>query len=89
MLQMQQWMRVKDLMDFLSLFRSSSQTRLSLLLLSFPLLLATSDDILLTGVGTDDGDPLLMTSYRSEVGGLAAGFAVLGTLARSGLINIH
>jgi hypothetical protein len=52
-------------------------------------LIATSDEeILLTGGGPDDGDPLLMTSYRSEVDGLAAGLAVLGTLARSGLINI-
>jgi uncharacterized protein YozE (UPF0346 family) len=30
-----------------------------------------------------------MTSYRSELGGLAAGLAVLGTLAPSGLINIR
>jgi uncharacterized protein YozE (UPF0346 family) len=51
---------------------------------------STSDeDILLTGGGPDDGDPLLMTSYRSELGGLSAGLAVLGTLARSGLINIR
>jgi hypothetical protein len=47
------------------------------------------DDILLTGGGPDGGDPLLMTSYPSEVGGLAAGLAVVGTLARSGLINIR
>jgi hypothetical protein len=52
--------------------------------------IATSDeDILLTGGGQDDGDPLLITSYRSEFGGLSAGLAVLGTLARSGLINIR
>jgi uncharacterized protein YozE (UPF0346 family) len=30
-----------------------------------------------------------MTSYRSELGGLAAGLAVLGTLERPGLINIR
>jgi hypothetical protein len=30
-----------------------------------------------------------MTSYRSEVGGLAAGLEVLDTLARSGIINIR
>jgi uncharacterized protein YozE (UPF0346 family) len=52
--------------------------------------IATSDEyILLTGGVPDDGDPLLMTSYRSELGGLATGLAVLGTLARSGLINIR
>jgi hypothetical protein len=42
----------------------------------------------LTGGGPDGGDHLLMSSYHSELGGLAAGLAVLGTLARSGLINI-
>jgi hypothetical protein len=43
--------------------------------------IATSDDeMLLTGGGPDDGDPLLMTTYRSELGGLAAGLVVLGTL---------
>jgi uncharacterized protein YozE (UPF0346 family) len=52
--------------------------------------IATSDeDILLTGGRPDDGDPLLVPSYRSELGGLAAELAVLGTLARSGLINIR
>jgi hypothetical protein len=30
-----------------------------------------------------------MTSYKSELGGLAAGLAVLGTLVRSGLLNIR
>jgi ribonuclease HI len=51
--------------------------------------IATSEeDLLITGGGLDDGDPLLMTSSRSELGGLAAGLAVLGTLTRSGLINI-
>jgi hypothetical protein len=29
-----------------------------------------------------------MQSYRSELGGVAAGLAVLGTLSRSGIINI-
>jgi hypothetical protein len=53
-------------------------------------MIATSDeDNLLRGGGPDDGDPLLMPSYLSELGGLAAGLAVLGTLARSGLINIR
>jgi hypothetical protein len=53
-------------------------------------IIATSkEDILLTGGGLDDGDPLFMTSYRSELGGLAAVVAVLGTLAWLGLINIR
>jgi hypothetical protein len=52
--------------------------------------IATSEEeILLTGGGPDDGDPLIMTSYRSELGGLSAGLAVLGTLAWSGIINIR
>jgi hypothetical protein len=50
--------------------------------------IATSEEeILLTGGGLDDGEPLLMTSYRLELGGLSSGLAVLGTLARLGLIN--
>jgi hypothetical protein len=46
------------------------------------------EDILLKGGGTDDGDLFLMQSYRSELGGVEAGLTVLGTLSRSGLINI-
>jgi hypothetical protein len=46
------------------------------------------EDILLQGGGPDDGDIFLMQSYRSELGGVAAGLAVLGTLSRYGLINI-
>jgi hypothetical protein len=46
------------------------------------------EDILLQGGGPDDGNIFLMQSYRSELGGVAAGLAVLGTLSRSGLINI-
>jgi hypothetical protein len=50
---------------------------------------ATEDeDILLQVGGPDNGDLLLMQSYRSELGGVAAGLALLGTLRRSGLINI-
>jgi hypothetical protein len=45
-------------------------------------------DILLQGGGPDLGDLFLMQSYRSELGGVAAGLAVLGTLSRSGLVNI-
>jgi hypothetical protein len=41
--------------------------------------LATKDEtILLRGGGLDDGIHLLMTSYRSELGGLVTGLAVLG-----------
>jgi hypothetical protein len=51
--------------------------------------IATSEEeILLTGGGPDDGDPLIMTSYRSELGGFAAGLVFIGNLARSVLINI-
>jgi hypothetical protein len=52
-------------------------------------IVATEDeDIIFQGGGPDDGDLFLMQSYRSELGGVAAGLAVLGTLSRSGLINI-
>jgi hypothetical protein len=47
------------------------------------------EEILLTGGGPDDGDPLLITSYRLELGGLEADILVLGTLAQSGIINIR
>jgi hypothetical protein len=46
------------------------------------------EDILLQGSGPDDGDLFLMQSYLSELEGVSAGLAVLGTLSRSGLINI-
>jgi hypothetical protein len=52
-------------------------------------IVATEDeDILLQGGGPDDGDLCLMQSYRSELGGVAAGLTVLRTLSRPGLINI-
>jgi hypothetical protein len=52
--------------------------------------LATKEEtILLHGEGPDDGIQSLMTSYRSELGGLVAGLAVLGTLFRSGAMNIR
>jgi hypothetical protein len=52
--------------------------------------IATYDEeILFTVSGPYDGDPLLMTPYCSELVGLAAGLAVLGTLARSGIINVR
>jgi hypothetical protein len=46
------------------------------------------EDILLQGGGPDDGNLFLMKSYRSELGGVTAGITFLGTLSRSGLINI-
>jgi hypothetical protein len=50
--------------------------------------LATKEEtILLRGGGPDEGIHSLMTSYRSELGGLVAGLAVLGTLFRSGKIR--
>jgi hypothetical protein len=52
--------------------------------------LATKEEtILLRGEGPDDGIQSLMTSYRSELGGLVAGLAVLGTLFCSGAMNIR
>jgi hypothetical protein len=52
--------------------------------------LATKEEtILLHGGGPGDGIQSLMTSYRSELGGLVAGLAVLGTLFRSGAMNIR
>jgi hypothetical protein len=52
-------------------------------------IVATEEEgILLKGGRPDDGDLFIMQSYRSELGGVAAGLAVLGTLSRSGLINI-
>jgi hypothetical protein len=42
----------------------------------------------LKGGGPDDGYQLLMTSYRSELAGIASGLAVLGTLVRSSKIKV-
>jgi hypothetical protein len=47
------------------------------------------ETILLRGGGPDHGIQSLMTSYRSELGGLVAGLAVLCTLFRSGTLNIR
>jgi hypothetical protein len=53
------------------------------------LVLSTKEEtILLRGGGPDDGIQSLMTSYQSELGGMVAGLAVLGTLFRSGTMNI-
>jgi hypothetical protein len=40
----------------------------------------TDEDILMTGGGPDDGAQDQMASYRSELGGIAAGLRVFGTL---------
>jgi hypothetical protein len=47
------------------------------------------ENVIISGGGPDDGDPLLMTSYRSELGGLASALTVLGMLERSGSLNIR
>jgi hypothetical protein len=53
-------------------------------------LIATkTEQIILRGGGPDDGSPLYMTSYRSELGDTCAGLAVIGVLARSGRINLR
>jgi hypothetical protein len=52
--------------------------------------LATKEEtILLRGGGPDNGIQSLVTSYRSELGGWVAGLTVLGTLFRSGTLNIR
>jgi hypothetical protein len=47
------------------------------------------EQVLLQGGGPDDGCPLYMTSYRLELGGICAGLAAIGVLARSGRINVQ
>jgi ribonuclease HI len=44
--------------------------------------------VILKGGCPDDGYKLLMTSYRSELGDIAIGLAVTGTLVRSGKIKV-
>jgi hypothetical protein len=46
------------------------------------------EKVLLKGGGPDDGYQLLMTSYRSDLGGIASGLSVIGTLVRSGKIKV-
>jgi hypothetical protein len=47
-------------------------------------IITTMDENVIISVGgPDDGEPPLMTSYRSELGGLASSLAVLGMLERS------
>jgi hypothetical protein len=47
-----------------------------------------NEKVILKGGGPYDGDQLLMTSYRSELGGIASGLAVSGMLVRSGKIKV-
>jgi hypothetical protein len=47
-----------------------------------------NEQVLLTDGGPDDGDQLLMTPYRSELGVIASVLAVIGTLIRSGKIKV-
>jgi hypothetical protein len=44
---------------------------------------------MLCGGGHNDGPEDLMSSYYSELGGIVEGLAALGTLFRSGHINIQ
>jgi hypothetical protein len=46
------------------------------------------EQALLMGGVPADGDRLMMTSYRYELGGIASGIAVIGTLVRSGKIKV-
>jgi hypothetical protein len=53
-------------------------------------LIATkTEQVILRGGGPDDGSPTYMTLYRSELGGICAGLAAIGVLARSGRINLQ
>jgi ribonuclease HI len=47
------------------------------------------EEIIISGGGPDDGAPNQMTSYRSELGVVCAGMAVIRTMARSGEIIIR
>jgi hypothetical protein len=52
--------------------------------------LSKKDETLIIHVSGPDGRiQSLMTSYRSELGGLVAGLVVLGTVFRAGTINIQ
>jgi hypothetical protein len=52
-------------------------------------IMTMDENVILSGGGPDDGYPLIMTSYSSELGGLALALAVLGMLERSGRLNIR
>jgi hypothetical protein len=44
-----------------------------------------NEEIITSGGGPDDGSSAYMTSYKSELGGIIAGLAVISMLHRSGL----
>jgi hypothetical protein len=46
------------------------------------------EQVLLMVGGPDDGDQLLMASYRYQLGGIASGISVIATLVRSGKIKV-
>jgi hypothetical protein len=47
-------------------------------------LIATkTEQVVLWGGGPDDGSPIYMDAYRSELGGICAGISAIGVLARS------
>jgi hypothetical protein len=48
-----------------------------------------NEEIITSGGGPDDGTSAYMTSYRSELGGIISGLAVIGMLHRSGLVCLH
>jgi hypothetical protein len=47
------------------------------------------EEIIISGGGPDDGAPKKLTLYWSELGGICAGMAFIGTMARLGKINIR
>jgi hypothetical protein len=53
------------------------------------LIATTDEDIPMAGGRPDDGVQDQMSSYRSELGGIAAGLGILGTLSQSGMICIQ
>jgi hypothetical protein len=46
------------------------------------------EEIIISGGGPNDGAPNQMKLYRSELGGICAGMAVIGMMERSGNIKI-
>jgi hypothetical protein len=53
-------------------------------------IIATRDEqILMSGGGPNDGPADIMSSYHLELGEIVAGLGALGTLFRSGRINIR
>jgi hypothetical protein len=48
-----------------------------------------NEKVILKEGGPDDGDQLLIMSYRSELGGIMSGLEVIGTFVRSGKIKVR